>query len=261
MINILFLGDITAQSGREAVIKQLPVLKKEYAADFVIANGENAAHGKGITSHIYKQLKDAGIDVITLGNHAFSKREVIASFSECKDMIRPLNMEPLDIGKAYIIKEVKGKKIAVLNVLGAAFMNVALENPVPVIERLLKNIKANIYILDIHAETTSEKKLCAYYFNDKFSAIIGTHTHVQTADEQIIDGCAFISDVGMCGCFESIIGRDKNEVIDNLVYGKKTRYVPAKGPAILCGVLIRIDEKTNRAISIERIQIRPEENV
>lgn len=256
-MNILFLGDITAESGRKAVIKQLPTLKKEYAADFVIANGENAAHGKGITTRIYKELKEAGVDVITLGNHAFSKRDILVGFQDCEDMIRPANMEPYDVGKPYIIKTVKKKRIAVMNVLGSVFINVTTNDPVPVIKNLLNQVDADIKILDFHAETTSEKILIFNYFKNEFTAIIGTHTHVQTADEQIEDGCAFISDAGMCGPYHSIIGRSVDEVIENLVYGKKTHYIPADGPAMINGVSIRVDEKTNQAVSITRIQIRP----
>ncbi len=257
-MNILFLGDVVAKSGRDAVISQLPQLKKKYSADFTIINGENSAHGKGITYKIYQSLKDAGADVITLGNHTFSKSEIKGNFIQCPDMIRPGNLEPQDIGRPYIIKECCGRKIAVVNLLGSVFMDIATEEPVTVMHRLLKEINADVIIVDLHAEATSEKQVFFQVFRDQVTAVIGTHTHVQTADEQIIKGCAYITDAGMCGPFESILGRDIDEVISRMVYKEQTRYTPSEKPSVICGVLIRTDDTTNRSVSIERIQIRPE---
>lgn len=256
-MNILFLGDVTGRSGREAVLKRLPSLKQEVQADFTIVNGENSAHGKGITSRICHSLTAAGADVITLGNHAFSKNEILLHMEECPDLIRPANLEPLDRGSAITVRTVKGKRLAVVNLLGSVFMDCATESPITVMDRILKNLSADIIFVDLHAEATSEKELFFYVFHDRLTAVIGTHTHVQTADEQILDGCAYLSDAGMCGSYHSILGRDVNEVIARSVHREATRYTPSEEPAMICGVLITIDESTNRAIAIRRIQERP----
>ena len=256
-MNILFLGDVVGRTGRNALRHRLPDLKREYAADFIVINGENAAHGKGITTSIYRELINAGADVITLGNHAFSKAEIITGFQECPFLVRPANMEPADIGRSYVIRECRGKRIAAVNILGSVFMNNASGESYPVMERLLNEIEADIILVDLHAEATGEKELFWYLFRDRITALIGTHTHVQTADEKIGQGCAYISDVGMCGSFESVLGRDIQELIDRR-HGVATRYTPSQSPAVICGVLIEIDDSTNRAAAIRRIQIRPD---
>lgn len=258
MLNILFLGDVTARSGRDAVVQNLPALKKEYDIDFTIINGENAAHGKGITTRIYRSLKEAGADVITLGNHAFSKHEIIEHLNECPDLIRPVNIAPVEAGNSFLIRTCRGKRIAVINLLGSIFMDVATEDPFSAMERLLPQIDADIRFVDFHAETTSEKQIFFQVYKEKLNAVIGTHTHVQTADECVRSGCAYLTDAGMCGPYDSIIGRDVNEVIRRMVYHEQTRFTPAEGPAVLCGCVIRVDEATNRTAAIERIQKRPE---
>jgi metallophosphoesterase (TIGR00282 family) len=257
-MRILFLGDVTGKSGRAAVIDRLGSLKAEYSPDFTIVNGENSAHGKGITGKIYRSLKAAGADVITLGNHAFSKKEILNDMDGCPDLVRPLNMEPLDAGSGWIIRECCGKKIAVVNLLGTVFMDGYTEEPVPCMERLLPKLHADIIFVDLHAEATSEKELFFQYFHDRLTAVIGTHTHVQTADERVKGGCAFLSDAGMCGVYDSILGRDIDEVLRHSVRKEPTHFLPAEGPAVLCGALIDIDDQTNRAVHIERIQKRPE---
>ena len=198
-MRVLFLGDIVAKSGRDAVLAKLDALKEQYQPDFVIANAENSAHGKGITFKIYNQLLLAGVDVITLGNHAFSKIEILNHLPSMNHAVRPANMEPFHIGKSYVIKEVNGKHIAVVNLVGKVFMDVCREDPVITMEKLLKEIDADMIFVDLHAEATAEKMTFANYFAPRVTAVIGTHTHVQTADEQIINGCAYITDAGMCG--------------------------------------------------------------
>lgn len=256
-MNILFLGDVTARSGRDAVMRRLPKLKQETSADFTIVNGENAAHGKGITSSIYRQLIEAGADVVTLGNHAFSKSEICSRMEECPYLIRPANLEPKEDGRAWIVRECHGKKIAVVNVLGSIFMDAAAEDPFVTMDSLLEEIEADLIICDFHAEATAEKELFLRVYHDRLAAIIGTHTHVQTADEQIYHGCAYISDAGMCGPFDSILGRDCVEVIDRMVHKQLTKYTPSQAEAMISGVVIEVDESTCRAVSIRRIQERP----
>ncbi len=256
-MKILFLGDVVGKVGREVVNSKLSFLKQKYDVDFTVVNGENSAHGKGITTRIYKNFKNMGIDVITLGNHAFAKREILDSIYDCSDMIRPINMEPVNIGRGYIVKEVKDKKIAVINLCGNAFMDNISESPYSTMERVLNRIQADIIFVDFHAEATAEKVTFFEYFKSKATVIVGTHTHVQTADERIKDGCAYISDVGMCGAYDSILGRDIEEVFNLQIRKQPSKFLPAIGEGILCGVVIEINDLTNRAIKIERIQIRP----
>ncbi len=256
-MKILFLGDVVAKTGRIAVINRLADLKRRYEADFTVINGENAAHGKGITSAIYDELIAAGADVVTLGNHAFSKSAITDRLKQCPYLIRPANMAPENVGRSWVIRECKGKRIAVVNILGGVFMDQALGESYPVMDRILQEIDADIILVDLHAEATGEKELFWFRFRDRVSAVIGTHTHVQTADERVVNGCAYISDVGMCGSFDSVLGRDSEELIARSL-GEPTRYTPAETPAVICGVVIEIDDSTNRAVGITRIQERPE---
>ncbi len=255
-MKILFLGDVVARVGREAVRSRLADLKRRYEADFTIINGENAAHGKGITSGIYRELIEAGADVITLGNHAFAKSAITNQFEQCPYLVRPANMEPEHVGRCWVIRECRGKRVAVVNILGGVFMDLSLGESYPVMERILQEIDADIIVVDLHAEATGEKELFWFRYRDRVSAVIGTHTHVQTADERIKDGCAYISDAGMCGSFDSVLGRDSRELLARSL-GEPTRYTPADTPAVLCGVLIVIDDSTDRAVKITRIQERP----
>ncbi|MCF0109267.1 MAG: TIGR00282 family metallophosphoesterase [Erysipelotrichaceae bacterium] len=256
-MRVLFLGDVAGSVGREVVTGQLDELRREYAPDLVIVNGENAAHGKGITRRIYRELKNIGVDIITLGNHAFSKKEIIEQMDELDDLARPLNLEPYNVGMRVVTKEVCDLKVAVVNVLGQVFMDDIRISPFEAFDEVLEEIDADIVIVDFHGEATSEKRIFFEYYKGKVNAVIGTHTHVQTADEMIEDGCAFISDVGMCGPYHSILGRDTNEVIEKIVFGKKTHYTPAEGPGIICGVVIDFDDQTCQAKDIIRIQKRP----
>lgn len=255
-MRILFLGDVVAKSGRKKVEERLPGLIQETKSDFVIVNGENSAHGKGISTKIYHSLKNAGADVVTLGNHAYSKSEIKLHFDECPDLVCPANLEPVDISKMICVKECCGKKIAVVNILGSVFMDCSTDEPIVTMNRLLDKIHADCIIVDLHAEATSEKELFLRMFADKCVAIMGTHTHIQTADEKIYHGCAFITDVGMCGPYDSILGRDAEEVIAHNVYRQNTRFTPSENEAMLCACIIDIDDN-NRAVSIQRLQERP----
>ena len=257
-MKILFLGDVVARSGCEAVIRSINSIQQAYSIDFTVINAENAAYGKGITKKLYQQLIEAGADVITLGNHAFSKKEIIPEFKNCPFLVRPANMDPLEVGNSLVIRERKEKKIAVINLLGNVFMRVSTDDPIKVMEEMIRDIDAEIILVDLHGEATSEKILFTQYFADRLTAVIGTHTHVQTADERIISGCAFITDVGMCGPYHSILGRDIDEMISHSIDYEQTTYKPADGPSVICGVVVETDDTTNRAVAIERIQIRPQ---
>lgn len=257
-MKILFLGDVVAKSGRQAVSHRLKALQQSCGADFTIVNGENAAHGKGITTRIYRAFKDDGVDVITLGNHAFSKHEILDHLDECSDMVRPVNLEPVSGGQGWLVRNVKGIRIAVVNLLGQVFMETATEDPVVTMHRLLPELQrcADVIIVDLHAEATGEKEMFCHMFADQVTAVIGTHTHVQTADEQVYRGCAYLTDAGMCGPFDSILGRDTQELIRRR-QGEAVKFTPSEMPAMICGALIEIDDVTHRAVNITRIQERP----
>jgi len=257
MLRVLFIGDIVGKSGRNALFEHLPFLLDKYHYDFLIVNGENAAHGKGITKKIYDQFVDAGINCITMGNHTFSKDMIFSFIDQADIMVRPANIEPEDFGKPARIFNVKGKKIGVFNLSGNVFMNNTTDNCFDSFKNLIKGYPCDIRIVDLHAEATSEKIAFMKYFKNNCSLIVGTHTHVQTADESIWDGCGFISDVGMTGPYDSVLGRDNQEVLELFADGKKTKYTISDNPAIICGVLCDIDLSNNRCVHIERIQIRP----
>jgi metallophosphoesterase (TIGR00282 family) len=262
-MRILFIGDIVGKSGRDIVSSLLYSLKDEFKIDLVIANGENSAHGKGITIKIYRQLLNEGIDYITLGNHAFSKGEILNYLDETDRIVFPYNHIKRTDEAFFRIISYKGLKFCLTNILGEAFMNETSMDPYKAFEEVVETTSAfgpDFYFVDLHGETTAEKRMFAEYFKDKARAVVGTHTHVQTADEDILKGCAFITDVGMCGAYDSVIGRDVEETIAASIRKEKTRYTIAEGPAIFCAVVIDFDEIEKIPVSIQRIQIRPEEN-
>ncbi len=256
-MNILFIGDIVGKSGRQAVYQVIDDLKAQHQIDFTIANAENIAHGKGITLKLYKELIERGVDVVTLGNHAFAKNEILNDIDACERMIRPLNLYPLNVGKGYLDLKCKEHMIRVINLCGSVFMDNVSEPPFNIMNLMINDKTPKIVIVDMHGEATSEKLAFANMFKHQCSAVLGTHTHVQTADERIMEGCAYISDVGMSGPFDSIIGRDTKEVLDRFT-GKITKgYTVSENPSQVCAVVIEIDETLLRAVNIKRIQIRP----
>lgn len=259
-MKVLFIGDIVGKSGRDIVSSLLYSLKKEYGIDLVIANGENAAHGKGITYKIYKQFIAEGIDYVTMGNHTFSKAEINDHMEEMDRLVIPYNHVKRNSDNYYKLIEYKGLRFILTNLLGSVLIGESnMEAPEAFIEVLSKtsHLHPDFYFVDLHAETTAEKRVFVEYFRDYAKVVIGTHTHVQTADEGLLNSCAFISDVGMCGAYDSIIGRDVDETIRSHIKKEPTRYTIAEGPGIFCGVVIDIDEKNKKPVSIERIQIRP----
>lgn len=251
-MRLLFVGDIVGRPGRNMFRDNLPILQKEYQFDTLIVNGENAAHGKGITPKIYQEFVRLGVDVITLGNHAFAKQIIIDELDSCDRLIRPANMNPTDIGKSVKVIQTKEGTLAIHSILGEVFMNNVSESPYTMFEKKLKATQADMHLVDFHAEATAEKQTFFYKFKDDCVAILGTHTHVTTCDEMVMDGCAYISDVGMTGVTHSILGRDITEVMQHLA-GEQTYYQVASGPSHLSAVLIEIENK--RATSIQRIKI------
>jgi len=215
-MKLLFIGDVVGKEGRNALLEHLPSLKEEYQYDILVINGENAAHGKGITKKIYDFFINLGADCVTLGNHAFSKSETFTFINDVDKLIRPANMEPVDAGKPVHIINYQGYKICIFNLYGTIFMQFATENPYDCFKRLMKEYPCDIRIVDFHGEATSEKYAFLRAFKNDCQLIAGTHTHIQTADEQIYEGCGFICDVGMSGPFNSVLGRDNDEVIEPL---------------------------------------------
>ncbi len=257
-MKILFLGDIVGKRGREVVHDFLPTLKNKYKPDFTIVNGENAAHGKGITIRIYNQLLVDGVDMVTMGNHTFSKKEIIAYLPEMDKLVCPYN-HILKEGTGYRIVKVNNKRLCIINLLGTVMQEEYTTSPYLAMDEILVKTKGlvDLYFVDFHGETTAEKRVFVEYYKNKLAAVVCTHTHIQTADEQIINGCGFISDVGMCGPFDSVIGRDIDECIRKMVYKEQTRFTVSEADPILNGVYLEFDDNTNRCTFIERIQIRP----
>jgi hypothetical protein len=257
-VKILFIGDIVGSPGREAVKKLIPAIKKEYAVDFVIANAENAAGGSGLTGRICAELFDAGISVITAGDHIWKKSDVFEIIGRDPRILRPINFPAGAPGEGMgVFEAAPGIRVAVINVLGRVFIDALLDCPFKAsrqaAETALKDTP--IIIVDIHAEATSEKIALGWYLEDICSAAVGTHTHIQTADEKILPkGCAYITDVGMTGPYASVIGRRVEDVLKRFLTSIPTRFEVATEDIQLHGAVIDIDEKTGRAKSIVRIQ-------
>lgn len=254
-MNILFIGDIVGNPGRKATKEMLQKLKKERQIDFCIANGENAAGGSGITYVVAQELYKSGVDAITLGNHTWSKREITNFIDSDKCIVRPANYPEELPGKGSIIISNDKGKIGVLNLMGRIYMD-SIDCPFKAAERELAFLKTQVKVIvvDIHAEATSEKCALAWYIDGKVSCVLGTHTHVQTADERILPcGTAFISDVGMTGPHEGVIGVNRDIVINKFLTHMPNRFEIAQGPVQFNAVYVEVDEKTGRALMIERI--------
>jgi metallophosphoesterase (TIGR00282 family) len=256
MLTVLFLGDIVGEPGRSAVIGRLPQLKEKHALDFIIVNGENAAGGRGITGKITIELLRAGVSVITTGDHIWDQKDIAAFIDSEPRLLRPLNYPDGAPGNGSIVLETAKGKIGVINVQARTFMQPILENPFRAVEAAVMKMReetTNI-IVDAHGETTSEKIALGRFLDGKVSAVIGTHTHVQTADEQIFTGgTAFMCDAGMCGPINSILGRAIEPIMNRFVSNLPASFPVAGGEVRLRGVLIEIDGTTGRAVRITRV--------
>ncbi|MBN2564292.1 MAG: TIGR00282 family metallophosphoesterase [Candidatus Eisenbacteria bacterium] len=258
-MRILFIGDIVGRSGREAVAELLPGLVESRGIDFTIANGENAAGGIGITAKIGEELFDLGIDVITTGNHVWDKREAFEFLASCDRVLRPANYPPGAAGRGARVYETRaGGRVGVVNLQGRVFMQ-EIDCPFRRGSELLMDLKETtpVLIVDIHAEATSEKLALGWYLSGQASAVLGTHTHVQTADERILERhTAYITDVGMTGPDDSVIGIKKELSIARFVTQLPQRFEASTGPSTLCAVLIDVCESTGAAEAVERIAVR-----
>ncbi len=247
-MKILFIGDIVGAIGRRIVKEKIPFFVEKYGIDFVIANGENATHGKGLIQKQYEELIDSGIDVITLGNHYDSKNEIRKYIQRVDRLIRPLNLcDETYPGDGYATFDFDGITVRVINLLGEAFIEENVKNPYQTMLEFFENeTPANITIVDFHAEATGEKIGFAHALDGKVSAVLGTHTHVQTNDAHILEkGTGFICDVGMCGLYDGVLGFDKDSVINKTIYGKMSKFdTPKEGRGVFSAVVLDIDEIT-----------------
>jgi metallophosphoesterase (TIGR00282 family) len=256
MLTVLFLGDIVGEPGRTAVIERLPELKEKYTLDFVVVNGENAAAGRGITGKITIDLLRAGVSVITTGDHIWDQKDIFAFLDLEPRLLRPLNYPPGAPGNGSIVLETSKGKIGVINVQARTFMQPILENPFRAVEAAVTKMREETIniIVDVHGETTSEKIAMGRFLDGKVSAVLGTHTHVQTADEQIFPGgTAFMCDAGMCGPINSILGRAVDPIVNRFVSNLPAPFPVAAGEVRLRGALIEIDETVGRATRITRL--------
>lgn len=252
-MKILFLGDIVGKVGRRIIKEKVPYFVQKYDIDFVIANGENATHGKGLIKHHYDELISSGIDVITLGNHYDSKNEIRRYIDRADRLIRPANLLHEYPGVGTEIYDLDGVTIRVTNLLGSAFMDEDVNAPyLSMLTILDEEEPANIHIVDFHAEATGEKLSLAHALDGKVSAVLGTHTHIQTNDAKILPhGTAYISDVGMCGFADGILGITVETVVPKLIYGEKSKFTPPEeGRGMLSAAVIDIDDNTGLAKSI-----------
>ncbi len=260
-MRILFVGDVIGRSGRAIVNERLPGLIAEWKLDLVVINGENSAGGFGITETIYNELIDAGADAITLGNHAFDQREALVFIERAPRLIRPLNYPKGTPGRGAAMVDTKnGKRALVINAMGRIFMD-PLDDPFAAVERELAacalKTGADAIILDMHCEATSEKQSMGYFVDGRVSLMVGTHTHSPTADHRIMPGrTAFVSDVGMTGDFESVIGMNKDEPLNRFLRKLPgSKFEPALGPATLCGIAVETDETSGLAAKVGAVRL------
>lgn len=257
-MKILAVGDIVGEAGVRKLKEELPKIKKEYNIDFVITNGENSAGGMGINERNFNDMLEAGTNVVTMGNHTWGKKDIF-KFIDHPQLLRPANYPKGVVGKGLGIYECKGKKIAVMNFMGRVDINILTENPFIMARDMVNEIKDNVdmIIIDFHAEATAEKIAMARYLDGKITAIFGTHTHVQTADEQILpNGTAYITDIGMTGPKNSVIGMDAQASIKRFETTLPEKYKLAEGECMLNSVIFEIDDETNKAVGITRIRMQ-----
>jgi len=260
-MRILFLGDVMGRAGRAAVSETLPRLREEWRLDFVVVNGENASNGMGLSGEHAKILFEAGADCVTLGDHAFDQKDMLQYIEQDSRIVRPLNFAKGAPGRGHRLFTARGgQKVLVLQALGQVFMKRAFDDPFGAVEGVLKSHPrgglAQAIIVDMHCEATSEKMAMGHFCNGKASLVVGTHTHVPTGDAQILEGgTAYLTDAGMCGDYNSVIGMDKAEPMRRFLTGMpKGRFTPASGVATLSGVYVETDDRTGAAKRIEMVR-------
>lgn len=252
---ILFIGDVVGRSGRRALQRELPNLIRLHQPLFVVVNGENSAAGVGITPDIAEELFRYGADAITLGNHAFNKREILPYLDTEPRIVRPANLPPQTPGRGSTLLSKDGIDLAVFNLCGRVFME-TYDDPFRCMDQLLTEFDTPHRFVDFHAEATSEKIAFSYYLEGRVTAVVGTHTHVQTADERVLaGGTACISDAGMTGPTNGVLGMDRNIIVSRFLTSMPAKFEVATGPSVICGVHIGVKSDTGRAVSIERLLV------
>jgi hypothetical protein len=260
-MRLMFIGDVVGKPGRRAVLDHLPDLRRRLALDLVVVNGENAAAGFGITEDIYQDLLDAGADAVTLGNHAFDQREALVFIERCPRLIRPANLPPGTPGRgAALVETADGRRVLVVNLLGRLFMD-AVDDPFRAADREVEACPlghgCDAIVIDMHAEATSEKQAMGYHLDGRVSLVVGTHTHAPTADHRILpEGTAYLSDAGMTGAYESILGMDRQEPMRRwLAKTPGKRLEVAYGAGTLCGLAVETDNATGRALRLAPVRV------
>ncbi len=257
-MKVLFIGDIMGEPGRRIISRVMPKMVADHQIDLVIGNGENAAGGFGITADLAAELFEMGIAVLTLGNHAWDKKEIVEHIQHEPRLLRPANYPDGVPGRGSVVTETAGgARVAVLQLMGRVFMP-TLDCPFQAAEREIAELKkhTSAVIVDMHAEATSEKMAMGHFLDGRVTAVVGTHTHVQTADEQILaNGTAYITDIGMTGPLHSVIGIKKELAIEKFLTHMPRRFEVAPGPAVFCAVLIELDAALGKAVSIQRIRV------
>src|SRR5499425_3320001 len=256
-MNILMVGDVYGEPGRQAIAKLVPRLRQEHAIDFAVVNIENAAAGFGVTPPIAKQAFEQGADVLTSGNHIWDKREIVEYITKENLLLRPANFPAGTPGVGHVTIKAGPHKVAVLNLMGRVFM-LPIDCPFQKADELVPELRKDtpIIIVDMHCEATSESQAMGWHLDGRVSAVVGTHRHVQTADERVLPkGTAYITDLGMTGPTDSVIGVDKDIALQRFISQMPNRFEPAKGPAALQGAVVRIDPDTGRGLSIERLRV------
>ncbi|MEN6411174.1 MAG: TIGR00282 family metallophosphoesterase [Veillonellales bacterium] len=255
-MNVMLIGDICGRPGRQTAAHFIPKLKEQYQLDLIIANGENSAGGVGITAPVFSELLAMGIQVVTTGNHIWDKKEIFDFIDGANRLIRPANYPPGTPGVGFYVVQIKGLNVGIVNLAGRVFMP-PIDCPFRAIDSILHEIggKCDIVIIDFHAETTSEKMALGWYLDGKVSCVVGTHTHVQTADERILPkGTAYITDLGMVGPRNGILGVNKEPVLKKFLTGLPVRFSVANGASLFCALILEIDEESGQATNILRIQ-------
>ena len=260
-LRILALGDVVGRPGRMAVHRKLPELVRTRQVDLVIANGENIAGGSGITQNLFHKLRSYGVDVVTLGDHVYKKLDIVATMQSSERLVRPANLSTDAAGRGHtVVTTNAGVQVCVMALLGRIFMNNLPSNdPFAAADRVLSQIPKSVKVVvcDMHAEASSEKVAMGHYLDGRASLVFGTHTHIPTADAKVLPGgTAFISDLGMCGPYDSVLGRRKDRVVRHMVTNMPQAFDVATGDVRLCGVLAEIDPANGRAVSVERIEVQ-----
>ncbi len=258
MLHFLFIGDVVGHPGLEATARGVARIKKERPVDLVIANGENSDNGFGLTERSYNTLKASGVDIVTLGNHAWDKKEIFRFIDTAEDIVRPANYPPGTPGRGWTTKQVQGHEVAIVQVMGRTYLNIG-DCPFQAADRELKALsqRTRLILVEMHAEATADKQALGMYLDGRVSAVLGTHTHVQTADEQILSsGTGYISDIGMTGPSRSVLGMRPELSLKRLREQIPVRFEVAEGPTVFCAVWLAVDTETGLTQQIERIQHR-----